>query len=179
MPILQTPTPRSRGAHPDRSPQTQTPTETNGSPQKTKTSPHAIPNPERKQKDALGAKERRVRIRRVALHAVVHDLRGAHDRVAPERRAVDEEAAYGPARRGRERERDGPPVAVQARAVREVRPPRLAVACDAARAVCVDEEVAAGDDEPGGLALRGRVGAVRPGVGERGEDGLTWMQTTR
>ena len=104
-------------------------------------------------RDLLLPRIRRVLVRRVAVHPIVRDLARVRHRVAPERLRLDPEVPYHPAGDVAERERDGAAVAVLAGARRVVRPPRLAVPVDAARRVRVDDEVAAGDDEPGGLVL--------------------------
>ena len=97
---------------------------------------------------SLRAGIQRVLVRGVAAHAVVRDLARVRDGVAPEGLRIDGEVADGAPRDARERERDGPSVAVFARAVGKEGPPRLAVALDPARAVCVNDEVAPGDDKP-------------------------------
>ena len=98
--------------------------------------------------------KRRVLVRRIAIHPIIHDLARLRDSIAPERLRLDPEIPHDPTRDVAQRERNRAPVAVLARAVREVRPPGLAVAVDAARGVSIDGEVVAGDDEPGGLVLR-------------------------
>lgn len=103
--------------------------------------------------DSLLPKPRLIRVARDTRHPVIYHIRRVRDRVAPERRPVNHEVPHGRALRVRERERDGAAVAVEARRVAVPRPPALAVADDAARAVCVEREVVAREDEPGGLRL--------------------------
>ena len=103
--------------------------------------------------DSLLPKPPLVPILRDAPHPIIKHVPRVRDGIAPERRRVDPEVPHRRPRDARERERDGAPVAVEARRVSVPRPPELAVADDPARAVRVDREVAAGDDEPGGLVL--------------------------
>ena len=109
--------------------------------------------PHQERSDSLLPRIRRVLIRRVAIHPIIRDLPRVRHRVAPERLRLDPEISHHAPRHVAQRERDRAAVAVLARARRVVRPPRLAVPVDPARRVRVDDEVAAGDDEPGGLGL--------------------------
>lgn len=59
----------------------------------------------------------RVRVRRVAVHPVVHDVLRLGDRVAPEWLALNAEASDGRTRGAVHSQRNGPPIAVDARAV--------------------------------------------------------------
>ena len=97
--------------------------------------------------------KRRVLVCRIAVHPIVQYVSRVRNRVAPERLRLDPKVAHNRTRDIAQGERDGAPVAVLAHARRKVRPPRLAIPVDPARAVRVDREVAAGDDEPGGLVL--------------------------
>lgn len=76
---------------------------------------------------SLLTEERRIRIRRVALHAVVRHIHRIRNRVAPERRRVDRKVANRATRRVEDGQRERAAVAVVARVRREVLPPWLCV----------------------------------------------------
>ena len=112
-----------------------------------------LPPPPSPRKVSLLPRIRRILIRSIAQHAIIHHLTRIRHRIAPERLRLNPEVLHHSPRHVLQSERNRAPVAVLARAGREVRPPRLAVAVDAARVVRVDGEVVARDDEPGGLVL--------------------------
>ena len=150
---------------------------------------HPKQNKERKEKtaeanrrikqreDSLLTNKRRVLIRRITHHPIIHHIPRVRNRIAPKRLLLDPEGLDLRASDIAQREADRPSVPVLARARRVVAPPRLAVPVDAARAVRVDGVVGAGDDEPGGLALVLRVLCVVLATMEM--CGRTWMKTTR
>ena len=96
----------------------------------------------------------RVRIRRITIHTIIQDIPALRDGIAPEGLGLDAEAAHDAAEDAPERERDRAPVAVEPARRAVPVPPVLPVPDDPARVVCVDDEVAARDHEPGCLALR-------------------------
>ena len=110
--------------------------------------PHSLPR-----EYSLLVVIQRIRIRRVAVHTIVHDILALRDGIAPERLAFDAEVRDRAPERAPDGQRDRPPVPVDTRAVPVPGPPVLPVPDDPARVVCVDDEVAARDHEPGCLAL--------------------------
>ena len=93
--------------------------------------------------DSLLPRVRRVLIGRIAVHSIVGDVARLRNGIAPKRLRLDPKVPHHPPRHVLQCERNRAPVPVLARAGGEVRPPRLAVAVDAARVVRVDGEVGA------------------------------------
>ena len=90
----------------------------------------------------------RVRIRRIAIHAIIQHIPALRDGIAPEGLGLDAEAAHDAAEDAPEREGDRAPVAVEpARGAVPV-PPVLPVPDDPPRVVRVEREVSPSHDEP-------------------------------
>lgn len=75
--------------------------------------------------DSLLSEERRVRVRRIALHAVVRDVDGLRDSIAPEGGRVNRKVADRAPRCVEDSQRERTTVAVLARVGGEVLPPWL------------------------------------------------------
>ena len=89
----------------------------------------------------------------IAIHSIVDEVLRFSNSIAPERLAFNSEVRDRPSLRSIHCEGHRPPIAIVASVKAIPVPPVLAVADNSAGIVCVNDEIATGNDEPRGLTL--------------------------